>query len=112
MKIAVIGGGSWGTTLADLLAKKGEDARLWVREQAVMHEIRTARENSWYLPGRKLSERLEVSTDAAAVADDAKPFHLRRALPVHPTGLPALPANTCRRIRSSSAPARASNSTP
>jgi len=72
MKIAVIGGGSWGTTLADLLAKKGHESRLWVREQAVMTEIRTTRENSWYLPGRKLSDNLEVSTDAAAVADDAK----------------------------------------
>jgi glycerol-3-phosphate dehydrogenase (NAD(P)+) len=72
MKIAVIGGGSWGTTLADLLAKNGQDTRLWVREQAVMNEIRTTRENSWYLPGRKLSERLEVSTDAAAVVDGVR----------------------------------------
>ncbi|MHC1712144.1 MAG: NAD(P)H-dependent glycerol-3-phosphate dehydrogenase [Solidesulfovibrio sp.] len=74
MKIAVIGGGSWGTTLADLLAKKGHDARLWVREQAVMNEIRTTRENSWYLPGRKLSDALDVSTDAAAVSDGVKHF--------------------------------------
>ena len=74
MKIAVIGGGSWGTTLADLLAKKGEDARLWVREQAVMNEIRTTHENSWYLPGRKLSENLVVSTDAAAVSDGVRHF--------------------------------------
>ena len=74
MKIAVIGGGSWGTTLADLLAKKGHEARLWVREQAVMHEIRTTRKNSWYLPDRTLAENLEVSTDPAAVAEDARHF--------------------------------------
>ncbi len=74
MKIAVIGGGSWGTTLADLLAKNGHEARLWVREQAVMNEIRTTRENSWYLPGRKLADGLEVSTDAAAVSDGARHF--------------------------------------
>ncbi len=74
MKIAVIGGGSWGATLADLLAKKGHEARLWVREQAVMTEIRTTRENSWYLPGRKLSDNLDVSTDAAAVSDGVKHF--------------------------------------
>ncbi len=58
MKMAVIGGGSWGTTLADLLAKKGHEARLWVREPAVTNEIRGTGENSWYLPGRKLSENL------------------------------------------------------
>ena len=74
MKIAVLGGGSWGTTLADLLAKKGHEARLWVREQAVMAEIRTTRENSWYLPGRKLSQRLDVSTDPAAVSEGARHF--------------------------------------
>jgi len=74
MKIAVIGGGSWGTTLADLLAKQGHESRLWVREQAVMNEIRVTRENSWYLPGRKLSDNLDVSTDAASVADGAKHF--------------------------------------
>jgi len=74
MKIAVIGGGSWGTTLADLLAKKGQEARLWVREQAVMNEIRTTRENSWYTPGCPLSERLEVTTDAARVAEGVKHF--------------------------------------
>jgi glycerol-3-phosphate dehydrogenase (NAD(P)+) len=74
MKIAVIGGGSWGATLADLLAKKGQEARLWVREQAVMNEIRTNRENSWYLPGRKLSDNLVVSTDPATVADDVRHF--------------------------------------
>ena len=74
MKIAVIGGGSWGTTLADLLAKKGHASRLWVREQAVMNEIRATRENSWYLPGRKLSDNLDVSTDPAAVAEGANHF--------------------------------------
>lgn len=74
MKIAVIGGGSWGTTLADLLAKKGNDTRLWVREQAVMHEMRTTRRNSWYLPDRPLADSLEVSTDPAAVAEDVRHF--------------------------------------
>ena len=74
MKIAVIGGGSWGTTLADLLAKQGHESRLWVREQTVMNEIRTTRENSWYLPGRKLSDKLEVSTDAATVASGAQHY--------------------------------------
>ncbi|QLA17901.1 NAD(P)H-dependent glycerol-3-phosphate dehydrogenase [Desulfolutivibrio sulfoxidireducens] len=74
MKIAVIGGGSWGTTLADMLAKKGLTARLWVREQAVMNEIRTRHENTWYLPGRTLAPNLDVSTDPAHIADGVKHF--------------------------------------
>ncbi|NDY58981.1 NAD(P)-dependent glycerol-3-phosphate dehydrogenase [Desulfovibrio sulfodismutans] len=74
MKIAVIGGGSWGTTLADMLAKKGLETRLWVREQKVMHEIRTLHENTWYLPGRPLAPNLDVSTDPAHVADGVRHF--------------------------------------
>ncbi len=63
MKIAVIGGGSWGTTLADLLAHKGLDVTLWVRERELLAAIKSKGENSWYLPGVKLSPNLQVSLD-------------------------------------------------
>ena len=36
MKIAVVGGGAWGTALADLLARKGEQVTLWARESEVV----------------------------------------------------------------------------
>ena len=39
-KIGVIGAGSWGTTLANLLAEKGNDVDLWVREEEVYHQIK------------------------------------------------------------------------
>ena len=35
-RVAVVGGGAWGTTLADLLARKGEDVTLWAREPEVV----------------------------------------------------------------------------
>ena len=57
-KIAVIGAGSWGTTLANFLADKGLDIDLWVREEEVYHEIRNERMNSAFLPGVMLSSRL------------------------------------------------------
>ena len=71
MKIAVIGGGSWGTTLANLAAKKGYEACLWVREQSLMAKIRSGRENTWYAPGVKLHEGLDASIDPAYVLNGA-----------------------------------------
>jgi len=74
MRFAVLGGGSWGTTLANLLAKQGHETRLWVREQELLAEIVSKRENTWYLPGHKLHEKLEVSIDSTAVLKDAEVF--------------------------------------
>ncbi|MDY6971213.1 MAG: NAD(P)H-dependent glycerol-3-phosphate dehydrogenase [Thermodesulfobacteriota bacterium] len=59
-KIAVIGAGSWGTTLANLLAEKGLDVDLWVREEEVLHQIRNEHTNRVFLPGAKLNQRLKA----------------------------------------------------
>ena len=56
--IAVIGAGSWGTALADLLAEKGHDVTLWVREEDVHRQILDGRENRVFLPGKKLCPSL------------------------------------------------------
>lgn len=61
--IAVIGAGSWGTTLANLLSKKGFDVVIWAREKSVADEINYKKENSVYLPNIKLPERLSATTD-------------------------------------------------
>lgn len=62
-KTAVIGAGSWGTALADLLAAKGVPTTLWAREAEVADAIATTRENDVFLPGIRLSERLSATTD-------------------------------------------------
>ncbi len=62
-RAAVVGGGSWGTTLANLLAEKGLRVDLWVFESEVAEQIRTLRENRLFLPGVSLSPNLNVSTD-------------------------------------------------
>ena len=58
-KIAVIGAGSWGTTLANHLAGKGFDVDLWVREEDVYHQIKKERVNKIFLPGKELVQGLE-----------------------------------------------------
>ena len=54
MRIGVIGAGSWGTTLANLLAKKGFTTALWVYEEELIPSIATKKENHLYLPGIEL----------------------------------------------------------
>jgi len=74
MKIAVIGGGSWGTTLANMLAKKGLDVHLWIREHELLSEIKSTGENTWYMPGIKLSPGLHLATDLSQIMNGADYF--------------------------------------
>lgn len=62
-KIGVIGAGSWGTTLANLLAKKGHEVTLWVHEADRVPELKRTRVNSLYLPGIQLSSHLCFTGD-------------------------------------------------
>lgn len=69
-KIAVIGAGSWGTTLANLLAKKGYPVTLWCYEKDLAPRIEKNRINDLYLPGVSLSENLRATNNLKlAVAD-------------------------------------------
>lgn len=65
MNIAVLGGGSWGTALADMLARKGEHVRLWVRNAEAAREISETGMNARYLPGHALCPALEARSDPA-----------------------------------------------
>ncbi|WP_027723257.1 NAD(P)H-dependent glycerol-3-phosphate dehydrogenase [Maridesulfovibrio zosterae] len=76
MKIAVIGAGAWGTTLANTLAKKGLDTYLWVREQALCNEIMETGYNKIFLPDYKLCENLKCSSDPETVLGGADYFVL------------------------------------
>jgi glycerol-3-phosphate dehydrogenase (NAD(P)+) len=66
-QIGVVGAGSWGTALADLLARKRYTVDLWCYEPEVIKQIEKGRENRMYLPGFTLSDRLHPSGDLAAV---------------------------------------------
>jgi len=67
VKIAVVGGGSWGTALANLLAEKGYPVDFWVYEAEVKKQITDDRENRIFLPGCPLSQNLTPSNDLGAV---------------------------------------------
>jgi glycerol-3-phosphate dehydrogenase (NAD(P)+) len=63
MKIGVIGGGSWGTALAQLLATKGYDVTVWCYEPELVEAINASHENVLYLPGIPLAPRLKATND-------------------------------------------------
>ncbi len=63
--IAVIGAGSWGTTLANLLANKGHRVTLWCFEKDLAERMQTTGVNDIYLPEFKLAEQLGVDNDLA-----------------------------------------------
>jgi glycerol-3-phosphate dehydrogenase (NAD(P)+) len=66
MDIAVIGAGSYGTCLAILAANGGHRVTLWARDPAMIAALADDRENKAYLPGYRLPDAIEVTTDLAA----------------------------------------------
>jgi glycerol-3-phosphate dehydrogenase (NAD(P)+) len=72
MKVAVIGGGAWGTALADLLARKGEHVTLWARESEVIESINHRHANDMFLPGAALAPALRADADLKAAVHGAE----------------------------------------
>ena len=66
MKITVLGSGGWGTALALLLLENGNDVTLWSYAEEESKKLRETRENP-LLPGVKLPEEMQFSTDMACV---------------------------------------------
>ncbi len=91
-RIAVLGAGSWGTTLANLLAHKGDDVRLWAYEPEVVEAVNYTRENPLFLPGVPLSARIRALSDVGEAVSDvevvvsAPPSHAVRGVIGHLEG--------------------------
>lgn len=71
MKIAVLGSGSWGTALGQVLAENGHEVVLWGREDYIADEINQAHTNSHFLPGINLPTTIVATTDLKAALDQA-----------------------------------------
>ena len=85
-RIAVIGAGSWGTTLAHYLAQRGHPVNLWVFEPEVRDAIERQRENPVFLPGIRLIDSITPTNDLKASVQgveaivSAGPSHVVRRL--------------------------------
>lgn len=68
---AILGGGSFGTAMASILAENGHQTRLWVRDPETAAAINEDRENPRYLPGQALPEGVHATEELEAVLERA-----------------------------------------
>ncbi|MGQ0712429.1 MAG: NAD(P)H-dependent glycerol-3-phosphate dehydrogenase [Gemmatimonadaceae bacterium] len=71
MRTAVVGAGAWGTALADLLARNGQEVSLWAREPDVVESINARHENVRFLAGARLDGRVRATGDVTTAVRDA-----------------------------------------
>jgi glycerol-3-phosphate dehydrogenase (NAD(P)+) len=87
-RVAILGGGSWGTALAIVLSRspRAHEISLWVHDAALAESVRRDRENQAYLPGHRVPERvnitssLEESVASATIIVGAMPAAFARSV--------------------------------
>ena len=70
-KISVIGGGSFGTVIANITAENGYEVSFWMRSESKAEQLNRTRENSQYLPNYQLNERVVATSNMAAAVKDS-----------------------------------------
>jgi glycerol-3-phosphate dehydrogenase (NAD(P)+) len=99
-RLAIIGGGAWGTALAMVARRAGSLPKLWARDPGIVATINQSHQNPLFLPGVMLDPAITATTDMAFATEGAEAAllvvpsqflrgviavlasHLRRALPV------------------------------
>ena len=76
MSVVVLGGGSWGTTIAKVIADGGTAVTLWTRREDQAKLIASTGRNSDYLPGIDLPENLTATSDLATALNGAEQVYL------------------------------------
>ncbi|HVK99859.1 MAG TPA: NAD(P)H-dependent glycerol-3-phosphate dehydrogenase [Dongiaceae bacterium] len=69
--IAVLGGGSFGTAIANIVADNGHRVSLWMRDADIVEAIRDRHENPRYLPGKQLNPTIVPTTDLKQAVQDS-----------------------------------------
>lgn len=96
MKAGVLGGGAWGTALAQQLTAGGDDVRLWALEPEVVAAVNRDHANPLYLPGLPLSPHIIATGDMADMADRdvllvvSPAQHLRSVIAQAPARVPLI----------------------
>ena len=72
MKIAVLGGGGWGTALAIILDSREHEIRLWVYEADEAERMERTRENATFLPDVRIPDRVRITNMLAEAAASAE----------------------------------------
>jgi glycerol-3-phosphate dehydrogenase (NAD(P)+) len=72
VKAGIIGGGSWGTTLALLLYDNGHEVKIWFRREGYAREVSRRRENYIYLPGIKIPDEITITWEIERIFDDSE----------------------------------------
>ncbi len=68
-KLAVLGGGAWGTALAQVAARARHEVVLWARDEGLVEQINARHENPRYLPDVALDPAIRATSDLAGAAD-------------------------------------------
>lgn len=72
VQVAVMGAGSWGTTVAKVIADAGNEVRLWARRAEVAEDVRDNHRNSAYLGDIELPAAMTATTDPAEALNGAE----------------------------------------
>jgi glycerol-3-phosphate dehydrogenase (NAD(P)+) len=91
-RVAVLGAGSWGTTLSVHLGRIGHEVRLWARDPALASEIAERRANAVYLPDVSLPDSVLVTDVMAEALFDTELI------------VSAIPSHGCRAVMRTAAP--------
>lgn len=70
LRIAVLGDGGWGTTLAILLSEKGHAVTLWSAFESYAKQLSSSRLNPKFLPGIRIPKEIEITSDIACAVKD------------------------------------------
>src|SRR5712691_11618635 len=98
-RVAVLGAGSWGTSLAVHLGRVGHEVRLWARDPSLVDDMATRRANAVYLPDITLPDAVSVTAS------------LEEALRATDLIVSAIPSHGCRAVMRAAAPHMAAQAT-